>query len=56
MFKSNSVYLIYLRHSEIGPYVLYGSRGANEVTKQSLPEIMMLRQALENERPSHCAD
>lgn len=46
----------HLKHNDIVPHVLYGSRGAIEITKQSLPEIKVLRQALKNEQPSYCTD
>ena len=55
-FKGDPVCLIYRRHSEIGPYALYGFRGAIEVKKQLLPKIKVLREALRNERPYASTD
>ncbi|WP_162258731.1 hypothetical protein [Lysobacter sp. Root983] len=54
VFKVNSVYLIYLGQSDIGPYVLYGSRGAREIKGSTLPEIKSLREALRRRSPPHC--
>lgn len=53
-FKVNAVYLIYLSQSDIGSYVLYGSRGAREIKGSTLPEIRSLREALKKKRPPHC--
>lgn len=45
-FLPGKTYLLYLKYSEIGPFVLHGSRGAVQIDNQSISEIKDVRKFL----------
>jgi len=53
-FAEGKTYLLYLKYSEIGPYVLSGSRGAVEVNKKSISEVREVLTHLGKPTPPNC--
>jgi hypothetical protein len=45
-FEPGETYILYLRYSEIGPYIASGSRGAVKITKQSLHEAKKVQEII----------
>lgn len=55
-FSPGKVYILYLKYSDIGPYILNGSRGAIEVNRETMKEVSEITRSLGKPPSKTCAD